>query len=83
MKIDKELILEAVVKEHQRSLDIHGDFHSLHEGYAVLLEESDELWDQLKKKHMDLDWVIEEAIQISAMGMKIAVFATKLKAAKS
>ena len=78
-----EEVLNAVMAEYTRAREMHGDFHSLHEGYAVLLEESDELWDLLKKKRPDLDEVIDEAVQVAAMGMKIAMFAMKARAAKS
>ena len=30
-----------------------GDYRSHHEAYAVILEEVDELWDELKKKDKD------------------------------
>ena len=78
-----EKALNELMTEYTRAREMHGDFHSLHEGYAVLLDESDELWDLLKKKRPDLDEVIDEAVQVAAMGMKIAVFAMKARAAKS
>lgn len=45
-------------------------FTSAHEGYAVLLEELDELWDEVKKKHPDKYRMYEEAVQVGAMAMK-------------
>jgi len=77
-----EKAVEMLVREYARAQSIHGDFHSLHEGFAALLEEHDELWDQLKKKHPDLDAVIDEAIQVAAMGYKIAVHAMRMRAEK-
>jgi len=51
-----EVVLE-VEKEILRAKSLHpGDFTSIHEGYAVLLEEVDELWDEVKfnpKKGID------------------------------
>lgn len=36
--------LPALIEEElQAAMDEHGDFHSFHEGYAVLLEEVDEV----------------------------------------
>ena len=86
MKTDTEYraaVAQVIVAEHSRSLELHGDFKSLHEGYAVLLEETDELWDLLKAKRPDLDEVVYEAIQVAAMGMKIALFAMKARDKKS
>ena len=44
-------------------------FHNQHEGYAVILEEIDELWDEIKKnqKNYDLPAQRKEAIQAAAM----------------
>ena len=78
-----EKAIDMLVKEFARAQSLHGDFHSLHEGYAALLEKQDELWDLLKKKRPDLDEVIDEAIQVSAMGYKIAIYAMKMRAAKT
>lgn len=48
---------------------------SAHEGYAVLLEEVDELWDHVrtKQKDRDLASMREEAIQVAAMAIRFAV----------
>lgn len=48
--------------------------HSLHEGYAVLLEEVDEFWDWVKTRSRDQDPVkiYEELIQIAAMAQRTA-----------
>ena len=78
-----EKAVEMLVAEYARAQSLHGDFHSLHEGYAALLEEKDELWDLLKKKRPDLDEVIDEAIQVATMGYKIAIHAMRMKAAKT
>lgn len=47
-------------------------FNSAHEGYAVLAEEVDELWDQVKvnQKRRDLVAMRAEAIQVAAMAVK-------------
>ena len=43
----------------------HRPMHSSHEGYAVLLEEVDELWDAVKRD--DYQAMKEEAVHIGAM----------------
>ena len=49
-------------------------FNSAHEGYAVILEELDELWEQVKKKKEDRSagLLYMEAIQVAAMAMRFA-----------
>ena len=49
-----------------------GDYRSHHEAYAVILEEVDELWDELKKKDKDLLAVYSEAIQVAATAYRLA-----------
>lgn len=44
-------------------------FNSPHEGYAVLLEEVDELWYEIKSGGSN-DRMKEEAIQVAAMAIK-------------
>lgn len=50
-------------------------FNSAHEGYGVLLEEVDELWEHVKtnQKRRDLRAMRKEAIQIAAMALRFAV----------
>jgi NTP pyrophosphatase (non-canonical NTP hydrolase) len=43
--------------------------NSLHEGYAVLLEEVDELWDEIKKD--DGSRARTEAVQVAAMAVRL------------
>lgn len=45
-------------------------FNSAHEGYAVLKEEVDELWDEVKDRHANKDNMRKEAIQIAAMALR-------------
>lgn len=53
------------------------DFTNQHEGYAVILEELEELWDEVKKngRFYDLTRQKKEAIQCAAMCIR---FATEL-----
>ncbi len=49
-------------------------FNSAHEGFAVLKEEVDELWDHVKtnQKKRDLLAMQKEAIQVAAMAIRFA-----------
>jgi hypothetical protein len=55
----------------------HGSMKSSHEGYAVILEEVDELWEEVKKnpkKHPEaLENMRKEAIQVAAMAMRFVI----------
>lgn len=48
-----------------------GPFNSHHEGYAVILEELDELWDEVKANNHSL--AIGEAIQVAAMALRYII----------
>jgi hypothetical protein len=50
-------------------------FNSAHEGYAVLLEEIDELWDEVKKNQRvrDKATMRKEAIQCAAMAVRFVL----------
>lgn len=46
-------------------------FGSEHEGYAVILEEVDELWDAIKANKITTEFArMREAVQVGAMAMK-------------
>ena len=47
-----------------------GAFHNGHEGFAVIREEVDELWDEVKTNNTDA--ACREAIQVAAMGLRFA-----------
>jgi hypothetical protein len=44
-----------------------GDFKNTHEAYAVIKEEFDELWDEIRKKNPEREQLRHEAIQTTAM----------------
>lgn len=66
-------LASALVLEYRRARTLHPGFHSAHEGWAVLKEEMDELWDEIRKKNSDPVLMAEEAVQIGAMALKFLV----------
>ena len=58
MNIAKEHVVGLVSMELQHAKENHEDFHSLHEGYAVMLEEVDECRDefQIIQSHVSDLW---------------------------
>ncbi len=77
-EVESERILEAlglVEQELLRAMQLHDSMTSAHHGYAVILEELDELWDEVKKRSSirDLDHMWREAIQVAAMGLRFAI----------
>lgn len=70
-----EHALTAVIAEYKRATTIHGPMRSAHEAYAILLEEVDELWDEIKKRPSarDVEAMRSEAIQIGAMALRFLV----------
>lgn len=52
-----------------------GAFASPHEGYAIIKEELDELWEEIKKQHDDRtkERMREEAKQVAAMALRFMI----------
>ena len=65
----REDVLFMFRTEYQRATEKFGPFASYHEGYAVLKEEVEELWDEIKGQQRN-DVLLEKAIQIGAMAMR-------------
>jgi hypothetical protein len=72
-------LLGDVAAEMDRAINKFPPMNTLHEGYAILLEEVDELWDLVKKKQSErpVPEVYEECIQIAAMALRIIVDCSK------
>lgn len=74
MKTDQAII--ALVKEYSRAIALHPTgMRSAHEGFAILKEEVDELWDEVKKKQptQDIEKLKKEALQVGAMALRFLV----------
>lgn len=66
-----EAVMAMVRDELMRAIMKFGSFNSPHEGYAVLAEEVDELWDEVKAN--DRGRAITEAVQVAAMGARFVL----------
>lgn len=66
--------IAAINLECQDAMFNWPEFNTAHEGYAVILEEVDELWDEVKKKPKNRDSakMKAECIQIAAMALRFA-----------
>lgn len=65
-----DAILSEIRSEVLRARRKHEPMNSPHEGYAVILEEVDELWEEVKKNNGRELSALEEAAQVSAMGVR-------------
>ena len=70
--MNQKKIIESIYNEFVSASMLYPSFHSNHEGYAVLKEEVDELWDAIKKsKDVRLNNQMKhELIQIGAMVLR-------------
>lgn len=64
---EEEEALLLVMTEYRRARTKFGPFNSGHEGYAVILEELEELWDEVKANNRPK--AREEAMQLAAMAL--------------
>jgi len=70
----EDAIIE-IIDEFKKATIKNGPFNTAHEGYAVILEELDELWHEIKKKQekRDMERMKKEAIQVGAMALRFLV----------
>lgn len=66
-------VFDEIQTELARATVSYPPMHSPHEGYAVLKEEAEELWEEIKKKEPDQALLREEAIQVAAMAARFLV----------
>jgi len=74
----KPEVATAVADVHaevERAMAIHGQLQSAHESYAVILEEVDEFWDEVKKRNENRSdqAMRKELVQIAAMAIRAIV----------
>lgn len=61
-------------REIEAARGSHKPINSAHEGYAVILEELDEFWEEVRKKRSERshDRMVAELVQIAAMAQRTA-----------
>lgn len=62
-----------ILAEFRRAEAKHKPMNSPHEGYAVILEELDELWAEIKDNRGRSQDALLEAVQVAAMGLRYVV----------
>jgi len=75
MEIVVDKILSETRVELLAAMEKFPKFNSAHEGYAVLKEEVDELWDEVKTNQSmrNPNNMQKESIQVAAMGLRFAI----------
>lgn len=76
-----ERVMAAVRAELWRATNEYGAFASAHEGWAVIREEVDELWELIRARAGSDRRAAEEAVQVAAAAARYAVDVAPLAAA--
>lgn len=73
-QVVEEATLSAI-DELNKAMTNWPAFNSAHEGFAVLKEEVDELWDHVKTNQTkrDIAKMKKEALQVAAMALRFAI----------
>jgi len=69
-----ELVLRDIADELRKARAKWPAINSVHEGYAVILEEIEEFWTEVKRKQTehDSDAMYAELVQVAAMAVRTA-----------
>lgn len=78
--LQKDLFFpEAVALELARARQKFPAIQSLHEGYAVIQEELEEFWAEVKSKTTNNHLLLKELVQVAAMCQRVAEDVLKVK----
>ena len=72
-----EAALAEVRAELTAAMGNHASMRGPHEGWAVIHEEEDELWDEVRQRHPSNDRLRSEARQVAAMAVRFMVDVTE------
>lgn len=70
-------VLAMIGEEVAKATKKHGPMRGAHEGYAVILEELDEAWDEIKSDN--LPRARKEMVQVGAMAVRFLLDVTAPK----
>lgn len=69
----RDVALEDVAEELRKAMKRHSSIHSAHEGYAVILEELDEVKAEVWRRQHDPALLRKELVQVAAMAVRMIV----------
>jgi predicted oxidoreductase (fatty acid repression mutant protein) len=76
-EVKAQIAYSEVTGELRRALALYPrPFNSPHEGYAILREEVDELWDEVKQRERSKVAMRKEAKQVAAMAIQFMMDCT-------
>lgn len=73
MSTDVKTVIDLIESEYYRAVGKFPPFNSAHEGFAVIKEEYDELWDEVKRNPIHPAAMEKEAIQLGAMVLRFLI----------
>jgi len=62
--------VNEIYAELQRATELYGPFASAHEGWAIIKEELDELWEAIRRHGEPPGTLRREATQVAAMALR-------------
>jgi hypothetical protein len=67
--------IKTIISEYNHTITKHAPFHSTYEGWALIKQEVDELWEEIKKEGNggSKEVMLKEAAQIGAMAMRFII----------
>lgn len=67
--------IKAIITEYNRTIIKNAPFHSTYEGWALIKQKVDSLWDEIKKEETggSREAMQKEAAQIGAMAMRFII----------
>lgn len=67
--------IKTIIAEYNHIIIRHAPFHSTYEGWALIKQKVDELWEEIKKEEAgdSKEVMMKEAAQIGAMAMRFII----------
>jgi hypothetical protein len=67
--------IKTIITEYNHTIIKHAPFHSTYEGWALIKQKVDDLWEEIKKEESSdsREVMMKEAAQIGAMAMRFII----------